>query len=639
MPATRRWTKVVSAGCLSLAAWGCDEGRDAASINGLSPVTPSLAAAPSGVPVYTVASINAVTGVRVSQSGDVVGWTTVNGLAQPMLYTPENGVIVLPSSTGQPYGVARDLSDRVAGVITVVGEAKLNSTASAIHAVRWTVAVPQGTVTSTTDLGVLPGHAESFANGVNNAGQITGTSDPNSFLSIRSFIYSTATGMVDLGLGSIGQNARALDLNAFGVITGYLGLTAFRWSSAGGLQSLGAPTGWGNSFGYAINVSGQVAGNASSGSGNAEVVIRYTDGPGWTILGGMGQRNLGTGINQWGDVVGTGFPRTGSSPSLRGVIYTDQLGALAYVDDLLQAPASWKIMAAYDINDGQQITGWGINNQTGLRSAVLLTPVSPPPANQPPVADFTYSCNVLLFCGFDGSGSTDDRGIVAWIWTQGGQTIGTAQFFGFQYAAPQTISVTLTVTDTRGATSSITKPVVIGGANQPPVARYTVICSPGKCVLDASSSTDDQGIALYGWKASVGGRVAKSGVQITRNWLSTGGNTYQETLTVTDSGGLTNAVTQTIIVPPAGTNQPPVARFTVTCSPGQCVLDASTSTDDLGIVSYGWKGSVANRPAKTGVSITRKWLAGGGNTYQETLTVTDGGGLTNSRRQTITIPP
>ena len=37
---------------------------------------------------------------------------------------PQTGVIVLPTSTSQPYGVARDLSDRVAGVITVVGEAK-----------------------------------------------------------------------------------------------------------------------------------------------------------------------------------------------------------------------------------------------------------------------------------------------------------------------------------------------------------------------------------------------------------------------------------------------------------------------------------------------------------------------------------
>jgi hypothetical protein len=69
------------------------------------------------------------------------------------------------------------------------------------------------------------------------------------------------------------------------------------------------------------------------------------------------------------------------------------------------------------------------------------------------------------------------------------------------------------------------------------------------------------------------------------------------------------------------------------------MLDASSSTDDQGIVSYRWKGSVKSRGAMTGVQITRTWLAGGGNTYQETLTVRDGGGLTHSQSQTITIPP
>jgi hypothetical protein len=631
---SRVWLKMIGVGCIIL-FWGCNDTEDTGSITGASTFTPSLASPPSGVPVYNVIAINATSGVRLNPSGDVAGWTTKNGPAEPILYTPENGVILLPTSTSQPYGVARDLSDRLNGVITVVGEARLNSSGSAIHAVRWRVAVPQGTVTSVTDLGVLPGASESFANAVNDAGQIAGTSDPNSFLSIRSFIYSSAGGMVDLGLGSVGQNARALDLNASGVITGYLGLTAFRWTAGGGLQSLGAPAGLPNSFGYAINASGQVAGSAGSSSGNTERVVRYTDGTGWKVLGGSGQSNVGKGINQWGDVVGTSGPHTSF---LQGVIYTDNLGFLALIDDLLLVPGSWKVFEAYDINDAQQITGWAINNQTGLRSAVLLTPVTPPPSNQPPVANFSYSCNVLFFCGFDGSSSTDDRAVLDWLWTMNGQTIGTAKFFGYQFSGPQTVNVTLKVTDSRGATSTITKPVVIGGVNQPPVARYAVTCSPGTCVLDAGSSTDDQGIVTYGWTASASNRPARSGVVISRNWLSTGGNTYQETLTVTDGGGLTNSVTQTITIPPPATNQRPVARFTVTCSPGQCVLDASSSTDDLGIVSYGWKASVAGRPAKTGVTITRRWLAGGGNTYQETLTVTDGGGLTNSLKQSITIP-
>ena len=272
--------QAITFGCVMLAVLACDEARNPASISE-HPSSPVLmAAAPLGVPVYNVTAIDATIGLRLNQTGDVVGWTTKNGSAQPILYTAATGTIVLPTSSSQPYGVARDLSDRVSGVITVVGEARLNGTGSAIHAVRWRVAVPLGTVLSTTDLGTLPGDVESFANGVNNSGQIVGTSDGNSALTIRSFIRSNATGMVDLGLGGVGTTARALDINNAGVVTGYLGLRAFRWTVGGGLENLGAPAGWPNAFGNAINASGQVAGSATNSTGNASRVIRYTNGIG-----------------------------------------------------------------------------------------------------------------------------------------------------------------------------------------------------------------------------------------------------------------------------------------------------------------------------------------------------------------------
>jgi uncharacterized membrane protein len=369
-------------------------------------------------------------------------------------------VIVLTTSSSQPYGVARDVSERAAGVITVVGEARLNSSGSAIHAVRWRVAIPQGIVTGVTDLGVLPGGSESAAYAINDADQIAGTSDASSSLSIRSFIHSPATGMRDLGLGATGTSARALDMNASGLIAGYLGLEAFRWSTTGGLELLGKACRLGQLIRLCDQRQRPGGGQRFRRLGNAEVVVRYTDGPGWKILGGVGEQNVGNGINQWGDVVGTGLLST----LRQGVIYTDNLGLLAMIDDLLFVPGSWRIMQAYDINDAQQITGWAINTQTGLRSAVLLTPVSPPPPNLPPVARFTYSCTASFFCSFDGSGSTDDRGILAWVWTVAGQRISVLQskFIGVQFNSPQAINLTLTVTDTRGVTNSITQPVVIG---------------------------------------------------------------------------------------------------------------------------------------------------------------------------------
>jgi probable HAF family extracellular repeat protein len=592
--------------------------------------------APVGVPVYAVTPLtaNVAAGLRINHSGDVAGWSLATSPAQPILITPENGVIVLPTSTSQPYGIARDLSERTAGVITVVGEARLNSTGSAIHAVRWRVAVPQGTMIDVSDLGVLPGQSESFANAVNSAGQIAGTSDPNSWLSIRSFIHSDATGMVDLGLGAIGTNAVALDLNASGVVTGYLGLQAFRWSADGGFQSLGTPAGWANSFGYAINASGQVAGSASSASGNAEVVVRYTDSTGWQVLGGTGEHNRGSGINQWGDVVGT---KGGETSNLRGLIYTDNLALLAFVDDLLLVPGSWQIKAAYDINDAQQITGLAIDNQTGLSSAVLLTPVSSPPPNQPPVASFTYSCNVVLYCGFDGSGSTDDRGILAWVWTVNGQTIGTGKFTGVQFSAPQTIDVTLTVTDSRGATNAVTKPVVIGGANQPPVASFTSSCdnSTKVCIFYGTVSTDDVGIVSYNW--TFGDGTTGTGATPSHTYAAVG--SYAVTLTVADGGGLTNSLTVTVTLSSV-TNQPPIPAFTITCqrAPAHvCTFDGSDSRDPDGtIAAYKWT-NPQGQTLSTAVSFTQTF-ARRGIKDKYTLAVTDNGGLTRSITKSFKVP-
>jgi len=71
------------------------------------------------------------------------------------------------------------------------------------------------------------------------------------------------------------------------------------------------------------------------------------------------------------------------------------------------------------------------------------------------------------------SASTDDRGIVWWSWSVNGQVVATEKYTSLQFSGPQTVNLTLTVTDTRGATSAITKPVVVGGANAPPVANFT----------------------------------------------------------------------------------------------------------------------------------------------------------------------
>ena len=88
--------------------------------------------------------------------------------------------------------------------------------------------------------------------------------------------------------------------------------------------------------------------------------------------------------------------------------------------------------------------------------------------------------------------------------------------------------------------------------------------------------------------------------------------------------------------PPPPGNQPPVARFTWTCNSSHyCQFDGGTSTDDGGITRSRWTfgdgSSVSNvkRP-------THQYAAAG--TYNVTLQVWDGAGLTSSLTKQVAVP-
>jgi subtilisin family serine protease len=93
-------------------------------------------------------------------------------------------------------------------------------------------------------------------------------------------------------------------------------------------------------------------------------------------------------------------------------------------------------------------------------------PPPPPPTstNNPPTASFTVSCSRAK-CKFDGSGSTDDVGIVSYTWTfgDGASLTSTSAIASHTYTAKGTFteSVTLTVTDGGGLTASTQKTLTI----------------------------------------------------------------------------------------------------------------------------------------------------------------------------------
>ena len=260
------------------------------------------------------------------------------------------------------------------------------------------------------------------------------------------------------------------------------------------------------------------------------------------------------------------------------------------------------------------------------------------PDQEPPVARFTVSCFGLV-CTLDGRSSTDNVGIVTFVWDLGRfpDPIATGAIVGVAYPNEGPRTVTLTVTDGAGLTSSTTQTFEVGGPNQPPTASFTAACNGLTCLFDGNASRDDIDITTTSWDFGDGSTLGGN-QSVTAHTYAVGG-TYTVSLTVGDAGALTNTTTRVVTVTPAAappTNQPPVAAFTVSCGANvTCTLDARTSTDDQGIVSSDWDLGKFPEPQASGSVVTVVYPHGGPRTV--TVTVRDAGGLTTSKTKTFDV--
>jgi PKD repeat protein len=237
----------------------------------------------------------------------------------------------------------------------------------------------------------------------------------------------------------------------------------------------------------------------------------------------------------------------------------------------------------------------------------------------PPVAGLTSSCTGLS-CTFSDA-STDDDGIVSWIWSFGDGSTGSGQVVGHSYSTGGTYTVQLTVTDTTGQTQSISRTVT---ADRPPTASFTVSCAGRSCSFNGNGSSDDHGISAYAW--NFGDGTTGSGATASHTYGSSG--SFTVTLTVTDTAGQTASTSRT-----ANPNLPPTACFTFTCSQLSCAFSASCSTDDVSITSYFW--SFGDSSFGSGVSPSYGYAETG--SYTVALTVTDNAGNQRSTSQPVPV--
>ena len=164
------------------------------------------------------------------------------------------------------------------------------------------------------DLGAFGSGYFSAANGINDAGQVTGYAYTSGNAAYHAFLYSDGV-MTDLGTVSGGPYSSGNAINASGQVAGdgytpMLDDHAFLSSPQGGLIDLGTFGGF-HSAAWGINSAGWVVGGADLPGDTVTHAFLYTGGP-LTDLGTLGGANsYARGINDTGSVVGYSGTATG----------------------------------------------------------------------------------------------------------------------------------------------------------------------------------------------------------------------------------------------------------------------------------------------------------------------------------------
>ncbi|ROR67374.1 PKD domain-containing protein [Agrococcus jenensis] len=179
------------------------------------------------------------------------------------------------------------------------------------------------------------------------------------------------------------------------------------------------------------------------------------------------------------------------------------------------------------------------------------------------------------------------------------------------------------------SSSQVSTHYAVGSGQQAPTAAFQSTTSALTASFDASGSTAASGstIASYAWQFGDG--ATGTGVSPSHAYSQSG--TYGVTLTVTDSRGLSDAITQNVTVQAA--NVGPTASFTSTVSDLDAAVNGSGSSDPDGSVvawSWNWGDGTAST---SGATSTHRYGAAG--SYTVTLTVTDDDGATATTTRVV----
>ena len=223
-------------------------------------------------------------------------------------------------------------------------------------------------------------------------------------------------------------------------------------------------------FGNSANASNSTTYDRHLYLNGGRVYWGVADGGNRTIQSSTGMNN-----NQWHHVVGTVGP-AGMSLFVDGQLVASQpeyaRGARYWGNWHIGGDRTW----AGNENFTGEIDEVAIFKQPLSASRVLDhyqsgrgAPIPPPPANIAPTASFTASVAGLSVATNSAASTDSDGTIVSRVWNFGDGSTATGTTASRTFAAAGTYTVTLTVTDDDGATSTTAQQVTVAGATTPPI--------------------------------------------------------------------------------------------------------------------------------------------------------------------------
>ncbi len=250
--------------------------------------------------------------------------------------------------------------------------------------------------------------------------------------------------------------------------------------------------------------------------------------------------------------------------------------------------------------------------QVGTSVGKLNLPLVSPSA--PPMADFTFQVSALSVLFQDTSTGTP----TSWAWDFGDGAGTGKQNPMHTYAAAGTYTVSLTVSNASGQTSTKRQFVTVT-AGDPLIANFTFTIN-GRTVLFADASSGSP--TSYSW--DFGDGKSSTARNPSHTYASTG--TYTVTLTVANAFGVTDSTSQFVTLS-AGT--PPVADFAFQAT-NLSVVFADQSTGN----PSSWTWSFGDGASSTLQNPQHAYAQAG--TYSVTLTVASTAG-SSSKTKLVTV--